>query len=319
MRCRQADADNDQRRLVLPSSARPWYVCILYETNCMEDVKDIQYVRKSDGKMVAFSEKKLRHSLTRSGATDVTADGIIASLRNKLYPGITTREIYDQAFGMLKDLMRPAAARYHLKRAILELGPSGFPFEQFIGELFRRQGFAVETNQFLTGLCVKHEVDVLAVAGSGKNFIECKYHQAGIKCDVKVALYVHARFQDIARAAGNRQAEKLTGWLITNTRFSFDALQYGDCAGLRLMSWDYPAGNGLKDIIDREQLYPVTCLTTMSHYEKSRLLHANLVLCSDVLGRPEVLEMASVPAGKIAKVLEEIETLCNKHKHADIN
>lgn len=280
----------------------------------MSDEQAIQYVRKSDGEMVAFSEKKLRRSLTRSGATDETADGIIASLRNKLYSGITTREIYDQAFGMLKDLMRPAAARYHLKRAILELGPSGFPFEQFIGELFRRQRFVVETNQFKNGLCVKHEVDVLATAADEQNYIECKYHQAGIKCDVKVALYVHARFQDIARAGGNNQSKKLNGWLITNTRFSSDALQYGNCAGLRLMSWDYPAGNGLKDIIDREQLYPVTCITSLSHYEKSRLLHANIVLCSDVLGRPEVLEAASVPAGKITRVMEEIETLCKKQK-----
>ena len=157
----------------------------------MEEKQAIQYVRKSDGGLVAFSEKKLRRSLTRSGATDETADGIIASLRPRLYPGISTREIYDQAFGMLKDMMRPAAARYHLKRAILELGPSGFPFEQFIGELFRRRGYTVQTNQFITGHCVRHEVDVLATTAGEKNFIECKYHQAGIKCDVKVALYVH--------------------------------------------------------------------------------------------------------------------------------
>ncbi|WP_341835665.1 restriction endonuclease [Chitinophaga pollutisoli] len=279
----------------------------------------VQYVRKSDGGLVAFSEKKLLRSLTRSGATAETAGGIITSLRHKIYPGITTREIYDQAFGMLKDITRPAAARYHLKRAILELGPSGFPFEQFIGELFRRQGYQVQTNRIVGGRCVKHEVDVLATAGDDLHFIECKYHQAGITCDVKIALYVHARFQDIAHASDMKIAGKTVGWLITNTRFSSDALQFGKCAGLHLLSWDYPSGKGLKDIIDREQLYPVTCLTTLSHYEKSRLLHLNVVLCSDLLERPDVLKKAEVPQDKVGRVLEETGNLCNKRLRAGVH
>ncbi|MGE7774982.1 restriction endonuclease [Chitinophaga sp. NPDC101104] len=281
----------------------------------MEEKQAIQYVRKSDGGLAAFSEKKLRRSLTRSGATDETADGIIASLRPRLYPGISTREIYDQAFGMLKDRMRPAAARYHLKRAILELGPSGFPFEQFIGELFRRRGYNVQTNQFVTGHCVRHEVDVMATTAGEKNFIECKYHQAGIKCDVKVALYVHARFQDIARSFEKTSPGNLHGWLITNSRFSSDALQYSNCVGLQLLSWDHPSGKSLRDIIDQEQLYPVTCLTTLSHYEKSRLLHLGVVLCSDLLGRPGALNEAGVPPGKADRVLEEAGTLCAKEQH----
>lgn len=281
----------------------------------MEEQHVTPMIRKADGEVVGFSEKKLRRSLTRSGATEDVAGEIMAALRSRLYPGITTREIYDLAFSMLKDITRPAAARYHLKRAILELGPSGFPFEQFMGELFRRQGYAVQTNQFIEGKCVRHEVDVTAALQATENFIECKYHQAGIKCDVKVALYVHARFEDISRAAAKHEIGRMKGWLVTNTRFSRDALQFGACAGLQLLSWDYPSGNGLKDIIDRQQLYPVTCLTTLSHYEKSRLLRANVVLCSDLLDQPESLAQAAISAEKASRVMEEAGKLCSQRQH----
>ncbi|WP_346318380.1 ATP cone domain-containing protein [Chitinophaga sp. YIM B06452] len=284
----------------------------------MQNKTLIQNVIKNDGRKDPFSEDKLRRSLLKAGASRQEAAEIVDALRDKLYPDITTREIYDIAFDLLRERAFPAAARYHLKRAILELGPSGFPFEQFVGELFRHKGYAVQTNMIVSGFCVKHEVDVLATRQPETHYIECKYHQAGIPCDVKTSLYVHARFRDIVNKRNiNGIKEAATGWLVTNTRLSADALQYGECAGLRLVSWDYPAGNGLKDMIDQAALYPITCLTTLSPQEKSRLLYVEAVLCSDLVNRPVSLSAAGIPAEKRQRVLEEATALCGVALHGD--
>ena len=277
----------------------------------MKNETHVQNVTKAGGQKDPFSEEKLRRSLVKAGASRQEATDIVTALRSKLYPDITTREIYDLAFASLRGRSYPVAARYHLKRAILELGPSGFPFEQFVGELFRHQGYAVQTNMIVSGFCVKHEVDVLATRRPETHYIECKYHQAGIRCDVKTSLYVHARFRDIVNKQNiNGTKENANGWLVTNTRFSTDALRYGECAGLRMLSWDYPAGKGLKDLIDQAALYPITCLTTLSHQEKSRLLHVQAVLCSDLISRPVSLGAAGIPPEKRKQVLEEAAALC---------
>ncbi|MGN7722332.1 restriction endonuclease [Chitinophaga sp. 22620] len=269
-----------------------------------------QTVIKAAGNKAVFSEDKLRRSLIKAGAFPGVAEEILTALKDKIYPDIPTREIYDIAFELLRERARPVAARYHLKRAILELGPSGFPFEQFIGELFRHKGYAVQTNMTVSGFCVKHEVDVLATKLPETHYIECKYHQAGMYCDVKTALYIHARFKDILhKKTLTGAADASTGWLITNTRFSSDALQYGECAGLRLMAWDYPRGTGLKDLIDEAGLYPITCLTSLNHHEKSRLLHLGTVLCSDLVNRPVALSAAGIPVSKRNLVLEEAAAL----------
>lgn len=47
------------------------------------------------------------------------------------------------------------------------------------------------------------------------------------------------------------------------------AIKYGSCAGLNLLSWDFPKGNSLREQIDASGLYPLTYLTTLSLNEKT--------------------------------------------------
>ena len=65
-----------------------------------------------------FEEKYLRQA--NSGRHDL----------QRLYPGITTKEIYRRAFSMLRKASAHLAAEYKLKKAFQELGPSGYPFEK---------------------------------------------------------------------------------------------------------------------------------------------------------------------------------------------
>lgn len=269
-------------------------------------------IKKASGETAVFSEKKLDLSLQKAGASSEQRENILEEIRQKIYDGITTKEIYRMAFGLLKGQSRHLAAKYHLKRAIMELGPSGFPFEKFVAEIFRHRGYQVTTGEIIAGKCVRHEVDVVAKKDDTQLLIECKFHsQQGIFCDVKIPLYIHARFNDVMSVKEEPEKNMCQGWIVTNTRFSVDALQYGNCAGLRLMGWDYPANDSLKDRVDTLKLYPVTCLTALSGSEKQTLLDNGHVLCSDLKAHPELLERLGMKKTRLEIVMREVDLLCN--------
>jgi hypothetical protein len=101
------------------------------------------------------------------------------------------------------------------------------------------------------------------------------------------------------------------GWVVTNTRFTSDALAYGKCAGLHLLSWDYPKENGLKDRIDRLGLYPITVSTLLTNREKQFLLSREIVLCRQLADDTFYLDHLGVSEPRKSKILAEISMLCN--------
>lgn len=272
-------------------------------------------VIKHSGERADFSIEKLKSSLRKSGAEEALVNEISNNVRDELYQGISTKEIYNRAFALLKKEKKGYASKYKLKKAIYELGPTGFPFEKFIAALLFYSGYKVKTGQFLQGKCVLHEVDVVARKNDQFIVIECKFHSdEGRNCNVKIPLYIHSRYRDILNNYNDKnEAEKPTeGWVVTNTRFTEDALQYGKCAGLYLLSWDYPIGNGIKERIDRLGLYPITASTLMSQREKQFLLSRDIVLCKQLINDDFYLDHLGISENRQARILEEIKILC-KH------
>ena len=275
-------------------------------------------ITKASGEKAYFDEDKLRHSLSKAGAEDFQVNEIISELVKELYDGISTKRIYHLAFDRLKNRSKHLAARYHLKQAIMELGPSGYPFEKFVGEILKYQGYSVEVGVIVKGKCVNHEVDVIALADHHHFMIECKYHnQRGIVCDVKIPLYINSRFKDVeaewVRLPGHDKRSH-QGWVVTNTKFSTDAIQYGNCAGLKLLGWDYPIKGSLKDLIDDLGLYPITCLTTLSKAEKQKLLDNKIVLCLELCENPKLLYDLGMNDLKVKRIIEEGQMLCKNLK-----
>ena len=211
-------------------------------------------ITKASGELEEFSEGKLRNSLHSAGAEDKEIDEIIKRITTELYSGISTNDIYRLAKKMLKSRSGHMAARYQLKQAIMELGPSGYPFEKFIGELLKDQGYLVQVGEIVKGKCVNHEIDVIAEKDDQHFMIKCKYHnQQGIFSNVKIPLYVQARFKDVEAAwelIPGHSTKFHQGWVITNTRYSADAITYGNCAGLKMLGWNYPHEDGLKELIE---------------------------------------------------------------------
>ncbi len=272
--------------------------------------KDV-FVLKASGETEPFSIQKLQNSLINSGAERSETDQITDEITKWIFNGITTREIYSRAYNLLQQKRYHLASRYKLKKAIMELGPTGFPFEHFVAKIFESQGFSTETGQIMEGCCVTHEIDVVAIKEKEEHLVECKYSQSpGKTVSVQVPLYVHSRMDDIFKKQKDSNGyDKFSfhGWVVTNTRFTLDAISYGNCCGLHLLSWDYPAGNGMKDIIDRKKIYPITILTYLTPKQKQYLLEHNAVICHQIVSEPELLNPLQIETSQYNFLMNELK------------
>ncbi|MDO8998623.1 MAG: restriction endonuclease [Bacteroidota bacterium] len=272
------------------------------------------FITKASGEKTRFSENKIRKSLKRIGASEEQIEYIVNEISSKLYEGMTTKKIYQLASKLLKGDKRHLAARYHLKQAIMELGPSGYPFEKYVAEILSHQGYATKVGEVMQGNCVTHEVDVIAEKENHYYMIECKYHnKRGLFCDVKIPLYIQSRFKDLETkwlTLPKHKTKSHQGWVVTNTRFSTDAIQYGKCAGLNLIGWDYPDKKSLKEQIDTLGLYPITCLTSLTKSEKQKLIDKNIVLASEICKNEKLLTDIGVKFSRIKTVIKEANELC---------
>lgn len=265
-------------------------------------------VIKSTGEKEQFSEEKLRASIIRAGFPKEIGDRLISHIETKLYDNIPTSEIYRHIKEFLGSSSRPySAAKYALKQGIMELGPTGYPFEDFVAKVLNKEGYVTELRSILQGKCISHEIDIVAQKNSKKFMIEAKFHNAlGTRSDIHVSLYTKARFDDVSEKYNFNQA-----WLITNTKVTTDALAYALCVNMKVISWNYPEKESLRDLIEKSGLHPITVLTTLSQNEKQKLLDNHLVLSKDLCQNPNTLDFLNLPKEKLEKVLAESKFVCS--------
>ncbi|MBI4079435.1 MAG: restriction endonuclease [Candidatus Levybacteria bacterium] len=265
------------------------------------------YVTKATGEKEAFSEDKVRHSIARAGIEPQLENQVLTHVLTKLYDGIPTSELYKHITEFLGNSPQPYhRARYSLKQSIMELGPTGYPFEDFLAEVLKANGYKTLVRQTLSGKCITHEVDVVAQKNAHRVMIEAKFHNMpGIKTNVHVALYTKARFDDVLERNNLNQA-----WLFTNTKMTSDVIGYCVCMGMKVTSWNYPDGESLRELIERASLIPITALTTLSLSQKQMLLTDHVVLCKDICKNPSILAILNLPEDKHLRVLEEAAFVC---------
>lgn len=237
------------------------------------------FVVKETGQRQRLDIRKLKRSILQAGASHSLADRTIKEIKNRAYISITTREIYHIVREMLK--AEPGVSqRYSLKRAIMILGPTGFPFEKFVARLLREYGYKTRVGVHVRGRCVTQEVDVEARKGGKKFMVECKYHNMpGKRSDLKVAMYTFARFLDIKNKGFSKP------WLVTNTKCTLEAEKYAKGMNLRIISWNYPKKECLERMLIQRHLYPITTLESLTLKIKHKLVAANIMLVKDLLNR----------------------------------
>lgn len=269
---------------------------------------------KHSGAIVDFNPDKLIVSLLKSGADEFTANTIVKKISKEIFEGISTKSIYKKAFALLKNHTNSNAARYNLRTAIDMLGPEGFFFEKYIARLFAAENYETKNNIILQGNCVSHEIDVLVKKNNIVAMVECKFHggKQGVS-DVKTPLYVFSRFNDLRlkNYALFSNKEKITDcWIVTNTRFTSDAIAFAECSGINLISWDYPENGSLKSRNNIDCLYPVTCLTTLTKAEKEKLLVLDIILVKELINNSIDLKEIGVGVNRVKNVLKEVSELC---------
>ena len=269
---------------------------------------------KHSGDIVDFNPEKLKNSLLKSGAGKQEVETILQAIKSQIYDGISTKQIYKMAFALLKKTANSHAARYNLREAIRLLGPAGFFFEKYIARLFDSEHYETVTNLTLQGKCVSHEIDVLVKKNHAIAMVECKYHVGrDAASDVKVPMYILSRFNDLKErqhAIFDKKDSILKCWIVTNNRFTVDAIDFAKCSGLNLLSWNYPEDNNLKTKNDNRYLYPVTCLTTLSISEKEKLLILDVILVKEIIHNSDCLEKIGLSPNRIKNVLKEASELC---------
>jgi hypothetical protein len=270
-------------------------------------------ITKADGTTEYFKVEKLRRSLRRAGATPEEINDIVMDVQKTIYDGMQTQEIYRHAFALLRNSKPPAAARYSLRRALFGLGPTGFPFEKFLARVFEEEGYNTKIGTVIVGNCVEHEIDVAAYKSDHSFVAEAKFHaRPGIKSDLQVAMYSYARLLDLqhARICAEDHCGIKEFWLITNTKFTSTAEQYGQCVGLNMLSWDFPKNNNLHDRVQRTGVYPVTVLQSISAAQKETLINRGIILCKDIIQNQHLLRHLHLSKRKHESLLDEVQTIC---------
>jgi len=263
-------------------------------------------ILKAGGQIEPFSEEKLRLSIARAGIPEVFQNEVVSYVNSKLYDNIPTSEIYSYITGFLQKSTYPFSnTKYSLRRSIMDLGPTGYPFEDYVSEILKMEGYDTQVRQILKGKCVSHEVDIVAEKNKLKSMIECKFHNSpGTRSQIHVSLYTKARFDDIKENNNFSDA-----WLVTNTKITSDALSYALCSNIKVISWDYPEKGSFRDLIEKYKLYPITVLSSLTQNQKQQLLQNHIVLTTDVGKNPSCLDILGLPNDKKNSVLSECQLI----------
>lgn len=267
-------------------------------------------VIKADGTREPFDRNKVLYSMLRAGYPEDLAHKILTKTEAKLYDNIQTWEIYQDIQHQLATEKAPfSKARYGLKQSIMMLGPTGYPFEDFIAEILEAEGYKTAIRQMLRGVCVMHEIDVVAEREDRKIMVEAKFHNnPGARSDLHVAMYTKARFDDV------KEKNNLDHCiLVTNTKASVDAVTYATCTNYQIISWDYPKGTSLRETIEKHHLHPITMLTSIGHGTKLNLLENHVVLIRDIVQNPGLLNTTHLPQKDKDMILREAEQITSQH------
>ena len=272
------------------------------------------WVVKASGETEKFDPEKIKRTCMKAGASEELANKIAREVEKKSYDGISTRDILHIASSLLKKEKPMVAARYDLKGAIFRLGPAGFTFEHLIGEIFKEYDYETKVHSIIRGKCVSHEIDIIVTKDDDNYMVECKYHNIpGIYTGLREALYTYARFLDLQDGFKSGFCRKFNQpWLVCNTKFSEDAIQYANCKDMRLIGWNYPANQGLEYLIEKDRLYPITMLRKLDGDSLERLANVNLLLVKDLIriDIKEISQITKIPKSKLKILSDEAKSIC---------
>lgn len=225
-----------------------------------------KHIINRSGEQELFEPRKLCDSVLKVGASPELADQVCAIVSDSIDSGISTDTIFKTTRDYLNKFDPGIAAVYALERGLSALGPSGFLFEQYVGEILNQLDYNVRTNVYMDGEGVKHEIDVYAEKGNVVYIVEAKYrNDFKTKTHINQVMYADARLGDIRRQArANGDTREYYMWVVTNTEFTDAAINYVYHRDVQLIGWSFPKYINLMKIVHEKKFYPVTVLPSIT-------------------------------------------------------
>ena len=240
---------------------------------------------KADGSKQLFDEEKIVRTCLRMGASREDALQIVQKVEGRLYEGISTRKILQMIYSLMRKQKPAVKHLFDLKYGISLMEPKP-EFEAFIRILLVHSGFKVEPNTILRGLCGEHEADAIATRDGMTHFVEVKHHNSyHALTGLDESRIARAILEDVTEgySHGLSSIKIDRAMIVTNTRYSEHAMKYGRCRDILQVGWSSPEFFGLREMVEKHKLYPLSCLRGISAKVRLRLVEAGVVVIKQLL------------------------------------
>ncbi len=245
------------------------------------------------------------------GASRLEAEEIAGKIENRIYDGISTARVLQMIFQFIHRFNPRASRLYDLRRG-LSLMNSKPEFERFVQILLMNAGFEVNPNKILRGKCIEHEVDAIARKNGITYFVEVKHHyNYHAFTGLDESRIARALLEDVSEGfnLGLTNLKIDRAMIVTNTKYSEQALQYGTCRNIMQIGWSTAANLGLRDLIQEKKLYPLSCIRGLKADLRLKLVDSGVVLINQLVAEDsdELAEKTKLPREVINDIKEKIE------------
>jgi hypothetical protein len=270
-------------------------------------------VTKANGSRQLFDRNKIVKTCMRMGATRRDALEVAGKMEKRLYDGISTAKILQMLFQFMRKYKPHFGQIYDLRKG-LSLMASKPEFEIFVQNLLSHNGFDVSSNRILKGKCIEHEVDGIAKKNGVTYLVEAKHHvNYHIFTGLDESRIARAVLEDVTEGydlgRGGLKIDK--AMIITNTKYSDYATQYGVCKDILQIGWSTPANLSLQSMIEEKSLYPLSCVKGLNIDTRLRLVDSGLVLINQIMEEDSLAlaRKTGLPLEAISKLRAKMEPI----------
>ncbi len=256
-------------------------------------------VRKADGSPQKFDKEKVVRTCLRMGASKKFAFEVADKFERRIYNGIPTDKILRMIFQQMRGREPGIGNLFDLRKG-LSMMSSKPEFEVFVQAILARNGFEVTPNQILKGRCVEHEVDAIARKNGFVYSVESKHHMNyHTPTGLDESRIARAVLEDVNEgcAAGISDLKIDRAMIVTNTRYSDQAIQYGKCRNILQIGWSSPADQGLQSMVEGKNAFPLSCLRGLKFDIRIRLAESGIILFDQIIniGETELSRKTGLP------------------------
>lgn len=269
-------------------------------------------VTKADSSRQQFDRNKIVATCMRMGATKQDAEEIAGKIESRVYDGMPTAKVLQMIFQFIHKYKPQASRLYDLRRG-LSLMNSKPEFEKFVQILLANIGFEVVPNKILKGKCIEHEVDAIARKDGVTYFVEAKHHyNYHAFTGLDESRIARAVLEDVSEGfnLGLTDLKIDEAMIVTNTKYSEQAMQYGICRNILQIGWSTPADLGLRDIILEKSLYPLSCIRGLKTDVRLQLVDSGIILINQLVAEEteEIARRTRLPQEFIRNIKSKIES-----------